>query len=70
MPTKYKVIYFDGRGSAEPIRFLLTYLGQSFEDHRIPRDEWSKLKPSKHILLNKVNNYNKVKNTLLYRNTL
>lgn len=44
--TKYKVRYFNVMGLGEPIRFLLSYGGVDFEDIRIDRDEWPKIKPS------------------------
>ena len=42
---KLKLLYFDITGKGEPIRWLLTYLGIPFEDHRFSsRDEFLKLK--------------------------
>ncbi|GJQ68770.1 hypothetical protein Trydic_g17297 [Trypoxylus dichotomus] len=41
-----KVTYFNGRGLAETIRYLLTYGNIDFEDVRIERDDWPALKPS------------------------
>ncbi|XP_076294013.1 glutathione S-transferase-like [Lasioglossum baleicum] len=43
MPT-YKLTYFPITALAEPIRFLLSYGGAEFEDHRLDADEWPKLK--------------------------
>ncbi|XP_044729687.1 glutathione S-transferase-like [Chrysoperla carnea] len=43
MPT-YKLTYFNIRGLAEPIRLLLSYGGQDFEDVRIDEESWKKLK--------------------------
>uniref|UniRef100_A0A146LSX5 glutathione transferase n=1 Tax=Lygus hesperus TaxID=30085 RepID=A0A146LSX5_LYGHE len=43
MPT-YKLTYFDVRALGEPIRMLLTYMGQEFEDVRLTFDEWMKIK--------------------------
>jgi len=37
---KYKLVYFDARGLAEPIRWILAYKGITFEDHRIHHDDW------------------------------
>ncbi|OXA60363.1 glutathione S-transferase 3 [Folsomia candida] len=50
MPT-YKLTYFDIRGLAEPIRWMFQISGQTFEDERIPLDEWSEQKKrfSKHV---------------------
>ena len=44
---KYKLIYFDEWGTAEPIRYLLKYGGIEFEDFRITytEDTWKELKP-------------------------
>lgn len=44
-PTK--LTYFNGKGLAEPIRFLLSYSGEEFIDHRVDyAKEWATLKPS------------------------
>jgi glutathione S-transferase len=50
MPA-YKVIYFDTKGRAEPIRLALTVAGQEFEDVRYSKEEWEKVKPSKYCRL-------------------
>ncbi|CAL8068830.1 unnamed protein product [Calicophoron daubneyi] len=42
---KYKLVYFNARGRAEPIRLVFAMLGIQFEDHRIERQEWPALKP-------------------------
>ncbi|KAI5637800.1 hypothetical protein NE865_09455 [Phthorimaea operculella] len=42
---KYVVTYFNVRGLGEPSRLLLSYGGQEFEDRRIEREEWEKVKP-------------------------
>lgn len=46
MPA-YKVMYFNVKALAEPLRFLLSYGGLEFEDVRVEKDEWAALKPSK-----------------------
>jgi len=44
--TGYKLHYFDVRGRAEIIRWILHYSGQDFEDVRIPNlDAWKTEKP-------------------------
>ena len=47
MAPTYKLSYFNVKGLAEPIRFLLSYGGIEFEDHRIEKEEWLQLKPCK-----------------------
>ncbi|OWF38469.1 S-crystallin SL11-like [Mizuhopecten yessoensis] len=41
---EYRVIYFDARGRAEPIRLSLAAAGQVFEDKRVQSEEWEKMK--------------------------
>lgn len=45
-PT-FKLRYFNFRGLAEPIRFVLAYAEQEYEDIRVSRDDWEAIKPSK-----------------------
>jgi glutathione S-transferase len=45
MPHQYKLIYFNGRGRAEPARLILAYAGAQYNDHRIESAEWPSLKP-------------------------
>jgi len=45
--SKIKLIYFDIRGLAEPIRWMLQIAGQPFEDERIPLDQWPEQKKRK-----------------------
>lgn len=46
MPN-YKLSYFNVRAMGEPIRLILHYAKQPFEDVRVGDDEWKDLKPSK-----------------------
>nr|CAX72409.1 Glutathione S-Transferase [Schistosoma japonicum] len=41
-----KLIYFNGRGRAEPIRMILVAAGVEFEDERIEFQDWPKIKPT------------------------
>jgi len=45
MAEQYKLTYFNIRGLAEPIRFILAMAGVPYEDNRIERDAWAELKP-------------------------
>lgn len=38
---KYKLTYFNVKGFGEPIRYLLAYMGEDFEDVRLQRDQWT-----------------------------
>nr|QIJ45836.1 glutathione S transferase Sigma 1 [Meteorus pulchricornis] len=42
--TTYKLTYFNFTGLGEPIRYLLSYGGIKFEDHRVSSEEWPKIK--------------------------
>lgn len=46
MPA-YKLTYFNLKALAEPIRFLLSYGNLEFEDIRIEKEDWPKLKSCK-----------------------
>ncbi|XP_047521479.1 glutathione S-transferase 2-like [Pieris napi] len=37
--------YFPFKGLGEGLRMLLSYGGQKFEDHRVPKDQWPEFKP-------------------------
>ncbi|CAL8129932.1 unnamed protein product [Orchesella dallaii] len=39
---KYKVTYFNFMWLAEPIRYLLSYVKEDFEDVRVSWEEWEK----------------------------
>ncbi|XP_021962915.1 glutathione S-transferase [Folsomia candida] len=41
---KFKLTYFNFRWLAEPIRYILHYVEEDFEDHRIEMDDWEKVK--------------------------
>lgn len=43
----YKLTYFGIRGLAEPIRLVFAAAGVEYEDHRLEREAWPALKPSK-----------------------
>jgi len=45
MPS-YKLTYFNGRGRAECSRLLFAAAGKAYEDCRVVREEWLKLKPT------------------------
>lgn len=47
----YKVHYFNFRGRAEAIRWILKYSNVEFEDCRYELDEWPKVKNSKEIFI-------------------
>lgn len=44
--AEYKLTYFNARGVAEGIRWILAFGGQAYEDVRIEREEWPALKPN------------------------
>ncbi|CAH1407481.1 unnamed protein product [Nezara viridula] len=45
MPS-YKLTYFPVAALGEPIRFLLSYLGEDFEDYRFNSEDWPTIKPN------------------------
>lgn len=45
--SKYTLLYFDGRGRAEVIRYTFKVAGKEFEDKRFSFEEWPEQKPSK-----------------------
>lgn len=47
-----KVYYFQVKALGEPIRLLLAYGGQEFEDIRLTQADWSALKPSLYTNIN------------------
>lgn len=49
MAPKYKLIYFPSKALGEPIRLLLSYMGESFEDFMFKREDWPNIKPSEYI---------------------
>jgi len=44
MSHQYKLVYFNGRGRAEPARLIFAYAGVQYNDHRIEGAEWPALK--------------------------
>ncbi|XP_047488794.1 hematopoietic prostaglandin D synthase-like [Penaeus chinensis] len=42
----FTLIYFNARGSAEPIRWMFTYADIPFNDERIEKEDWSDRKSS------------------------
>jgi len=52
--SKCKLTYFDVRGMAEVSRLMFVFKGVQFDDVRIKKEDWPKLKPSKdnHFNLN------------------
>lgn len=44
--ASYKLVYFNARGGAEVSRFIFAQAGVKYEDVRVEREEWAKLKPS------------------------
>ena len=47
MAPKIKIIYFNARGGAEVARLILAQAGVEFEDCRVERVDWPKLKAGK-----------------------
>jgi len=44
--VRMKLIYFNGKGRAEPARLILAHAGVDYEDHRIEFSDWPNLKPT------------------------
>ncbi|XP_077290064.1 glutathione S-transferase-like [Arctopsyche grandis] len=45
--AQYKLTYFNVKGVSEPIRYLFAYAGVEFEDERVEKDAWPKMKADK-----------------------
>lgn len=43
-PPKYILYYFDSKGRAEGIRYMMHYKKQEFDDRRIPKEQWQSYK--------------------------
>ena len=41
----YKLVYFDTRGRAEPVRLIFAQAGVEYEDRRVTTAEWMEMKP-------------------------
>jgi hypothetical protein len=46
----YKVSYFPSKGNAEILRLVLVIAEKEFEDERLTKDEWAKVKDGKQNL--------------------
>lgn len=46
MAPQIKLIYFNSKGRAELSRLILAQAGVKYEDKRIDKEEWAKMKPS------------------------
>nr|UUB32730.1 glutathione S-transferase GSTs2 [Dendroctonus valens] len=46
MTPKYKLIYFNTYGRAEPLRYIFAYAGQDYVYEIIEKEDWPKLKPN------------------------
>ena len=44
--ANYKLIYFNGRGRGEIIRYILVQAGVEYEDNRVSFEEFAKIKPT------------------------
>jgi len=44
MVHQYKLVYFNGRGRAEPSRLIFAYAGVNYTDQRIEQAEWPGMK--------------------------
>lgn len=40
----FKLIYFNARGRAEVIRYILAYVGHKYEDYRVSQNDWQLMK--------------------------
>jgi glutathione S-transferase len=47
MLHQYKLVYFNGRGKAEPTRLLFAAAGVKYEDFRVDFSKWPEEKKSK-----------------------
>lgn len=45
-PTDIKLYYFNARGRAEVLRWILSQAGVEFEDCRLEGESWQVMKPS------------------------
>lgn len=46
MSSKYTLTYFNSKGRAEVARLIFAQAGVEYEDKRVEKEEWLKLKPS------------------------